>query len=204
MALMFVGVMMTGFIGLTVYMEWDRLQRSPAVSAAARDAKATQLIPLGLQQADLPEPDGRGAQLMGMYCVQCHALPNPHMHTPSEWVAVLARMDQHMANHGGGMIVRVLRPSDADAQTLEAYLQAHALKPLDDMQRYDLAHEPGSVYKAVCTECHALPDPTQHTASDWRRVVARMKVNMMQAGRPIPEEGRLNAVLTFLQQAAAP
>lgn len=56
---------------------------------------------------------------MGMYCVQCHELPDSHMRTPAEWAAVLPGMDQHMLNQGGGMIVRVLRPSDDDARALD-------------------------------------------------------------------------------------
>lgn len=56
---------------------------------------------------------------MGMYCVQCHELPDSHMRTPAEWAAVLPGMDQHMLNQGGGMIVRVLRPSDDDACALD-------------------------------------------------------------------------------------
>lgn len=202
-AMVFIGVMMTAIIGSTVYMEMDRAERAASKTADATDNRAARLIPTGLHPADLPDPEGRGAKLMGMYCVQCHELPDPHMHTPTEWVAVLARMDQHMLNQGGGMIVRVLRPSDEDARALESYVQAHALKPLHDLQHVDFSSAQGSAFKAVCAACHALPDPAQHTASDWRRVVARMMVNMSRAGLAVPDESRLNDVLAFLQQGAA-
>ncbi|MBF0282070.1 MAG: hypothetical protein HQM07_05840 [Zetaproteobacteria bacterium] len=38
-----------------------------------------------------------------------------------------------------------------------------------------------------CAECHALPYPDAHTASEWPAVIAKMQSNRMQRGiGPIP------------------
>jgi cytochrome c5 len=74
--------------------------------------------------ATLPDGQSRGAGLVSNFCSQCHAPPSPALHTASEWNAVIARMRGHMqdAAAGGGMRL----PSDADLQTLGAYLSDHA------------------------------------------------------------------------------
>lgn len=59
----------------------------------------------------------------------------------------------------------------------------------------------GRAFVQVCQQCHALPDPHQHTASEWPAVVARMKRYMAQGGR-VPSPARMRAIVKFLQAQA--
>jgi hypothetical protein len=44
----------------------------------------------------LPEVNGSSAESFRVACSQCHALPDPRMHTAKEWRAVVARMQSNM------------------------------------------------------------------------------------------------------------
>jgi hypothetical protein len=81
-------------------------------------------LPPGIDEADLPEPKSQGAQLLARYCVQCHNLPPPVLHTSSEWPKVLARMEQRM-----GMMSRmgsILNPTNQERTVILNYLRRHA------------------------------------------------------------------------------
>jgi hypothetical protein len=39
--------------------------------------------------------------------------------------------------------------------------------------------------KLACRQCHVLPDPRRHTASEWPAVVARMEKNMEWMNRVV-------------------
>ena len=49
-----------------------------------------------LDAKQLPEVNGPGAESFRRACEQCHALPDPRMHTAREWPAVVARMQKNM------------------------------------------------------------------------------------------------------------
>jgi hypothetical protein len=55
---------------------------------------------------DVPAPDGvRDAPreivaIVADYCGGCHAPPRPQSHTPAEWPAVVARMQEHRSRAG--------------------------------------------------------------------------------------------------------
>jgi hypothetical protein len=53
-----------------------------------------------------------------------------------------------------------------------------------------------------CTQCHALPDPKQHTAHEWPAVVVRMKKNMSIMGKDVPVETKTKEIIGFLQRHA--
>lgn len=55
----------------------------------------------------------------------------------------------------------------------------------------------------VCSSCHALPDPHEHTASQWPRVVARMKGYMASSGTPVPDQRTLQDIEHYLETHAA-
>jgi hypothetical protein len=81
-------------------------------------------LPPGLDETDLPEPNSQGAQLLARYCVQCHDLPPPVLHTASEWPKVLVRMERRMK-----MMARmgsILNPTDQEQAAILDYLQRHA------------------------------------------------------------------------------
>ena len=49
-----------------------------------------------LDAKKIPEVNSAGAESFRVACVQCHALPDPQMHTAREWPAVVERMRKNM------------------------------------------------------------------------------------------------------------
>ena len=58
------------------------------------------ILPPSIEPAELPEPRSEGARLAARYCVQCHYLPNPQMHTAAKWKPIVDRMVWRMRGHG--------------------------------------------------------------------------------------------------------
>ncbi|HET9701939.1 MAG TPA: hypothetical protein VFP70_13535 [Burkholderiales bacterium] len=79
-------------------------------------------MPRGGSPAMLPQPDSPGAQLVGVYCTQCHGTPSPVLHESREWRAVAQRMYGHMKRFSS----RVQSPSDDEFAAILAYLESHA------------------------------------------------------------------------------
>ena len=52
-------------------------------------AMLERILPPAIEPATLPEPHSEGARLTVRYCVQCHYLVNPAMHTPERWKSVV-------------------------------------------------------------------------------------------------------------------
>src|SRR5947207_1284664 len=81
-----------------------------------------------------------------------------------------------------------------------------AKKPLDPA-RYPQVYRPeGEAFRLACSQCHVLPDPTRHTAGEWRAVVARMQENMEWMNRVVgskPVQGepqlRVEQINAFLE-----
>jgi mono/diheme cytochrome c family protein len=184
-------------------------------------------VPPGIAPGDLPEPGSEGAKLMARYCVQCHNLPSPLMHSAPEWPGVADRMFQRMSmcsrmsgtgmmgNMGGmgmngmmgsasGMMgmMNIEAPSAKEQEILVAYLKAHSLKSIQPGALPSPRTEGAILFAATCAQCHALPDPKQHTAQDWPQVVARMRMNMAAMGKTVPDAAALRTITEFLQGAA--
>jgi cytochrome c2 len=155
-------------------------------------------LPLGLDPRHLPDPRSNGAQLLARYCTQCHELPGPGLHTADEWPSVVDRMNRRMQVMGG-MMHDIEAPDNDELRTLVAYLQRYAQKPMDKTKYTDLNTPVGKPFAAMCSQCHALPDPKQHTADEWPRVVGRMTQNMKAMGKPLPDRATLESVVEFLQ-----
>ena len=142
------------------------------------------ILPPAFDPSQLPEPDSNGARLVLRYCVQCHNLPNPAMHHAAKWPGIVERMVLRMRGSGNmgelmkDMMAGVAAPDDADARMLLAYLRKHSQRALDP-KRYPAVNEPaGRSFRLACQQCHVLPDPRRHTATEWPAVVARMQKNM--------------------------
>ncbi|NIP72219.1 MAG: hypothetical protein GWO16_03935 [Gammaproteobacteria bacterium] len=162
------------------------------------------VLPPGIDPAQLPAPTSKGARLLARYCMQCHNLPGPGMHTAPEWPAVVARMNrrvQMMSGHGM-MMGQVEAPSADEFQSMLDYLQAHAQRPIDPTRYPILATAAGRAFQRICARCHALPDPQQHTAKEWPAVMGRMQQNMRAMGRTVPDEQTLGEIIGFLQHHA--
>jgi len=159
-------------------------------------------LPPGIAPARLPEPDSSGAHLLGQFCMQCHNLPGPGLHTAPEWPQVLGRMNMRMRMMGGmmGGMMGVAAPDPVQLEILLGYLQRHAQKPIDAAAYPDLDTPPGRAFGTTCMQCHALPDPKQHTAQEWPSVVARMRDHMTAMGKILPDETTTNEIVDFLQR----
>ena len=160
------------------------------------------MLPLGINPASLPQPHSEGAELLQHYCTQCHDLPGPGLHTAAEWPAVVERMaarERMMSEHD---MMGIQAPSEEELATLLAYLQQYAEIPLNKATAKELGTPAGKAFSETCSECHALPDPAQHTAADWPAVVLRMKRHMVAMGKPVPAQSTLDAIGTYLQKYA--
>ena len=65
----------------------------------------------------MPSPQSRGAILFAATCAQCHALPDPKLHTARQWPQVVARMRKNMVAMGKPV------PSSATLQTITEFIQ---------------------------------------------------------------------------------
>lgn len=158
-------------------------------------------LPPGLDPEHLPEPRSSGAQLLVRYCTQCHELPGPGLHTADEWLSVADRMNRRMRMMSG-MMHDIEAPNNDELRALGAYLQQHAQMPIDRVRYTDLSAPAGKLFEAMCSQCHVLPDPRQHTANEWPGVVGRMTQNMKTMGKPLPDRVTLKTVVEFLQSHA--
>jgi hypothetical protein len=149
------------------------------------------ILPPGFSPAMLPQPDSRGARLTLKYCIQCHNLPNPAMHHAQKWPKIVERMTGRMRGEGNmgrlmaDMMAGVAEPSAEEAGVLLAYLRRHAQKPLDPATIPEINMPSAEPFRLACQQCHTLPDPRRHTASEWRAVVARMEKNMEWMNRVV-------------------
>lgn len=59
-----------------------------------------------------------------------------------------------------------------------------------------------------CTQCHARPSPKLHSASEWKAVISRMKMNMKNfkagnwRGVRIPSESQMQSIVEYMQRYA--
>lgn len=149
------------------------------------------ILPPTFELHQIPARRSRGARLLVQYCVQCHNLPNPAMHHAARWPAIFERMVLRMRGKGTlgelmqDMMAGVEAPSVDEASVLLAYLRKHGQRPLDP-RKYPAVDRPeGQSFKLACQQCHVLPDPRRHTASEWPAVVARMEKNMEWMNRVV-------------------
>ncbi len=160
--------------------------------AAARIA----LPPEGLAAESLPEPTAIGAGLLGRYCVQCHALPAPAMHSALDWPIVLRRMWVRIDMMHGELGLQS-PPAPARLQ-LTRYLTSHALPAGSRLP----AGPSRELFAATCSRCHAIPDPRAHAAADWPGVVLRMEQNMVRMRVSVPSREQSQQIMTYLDGAS--
>jgi cytochrome c5 len=156
------------------------------------------LPPAGLNVADLPEPGSAGAQLLGRYCAQCHALPTPGAHSATDWPSVARRMWLRMDWLPASLGVRA--PTLAERFTILDYLTTNALKVSGANLPAGRGRE---VFSLICSRCHALPDPRVHSPDDWPTVFSRMERNMERMKVAGPTAEQASDLLLYLQTVSA-
>ena len=160
------------------------------------------VLPPGFKRADLPEPNGEGAGLLGRFCTQCHDLPSPVMHTAEEWRSVTERMFKRMSMMSGmggmGMMMRVETPSEQERQGILKYLISHSLKPLGASTLPEPATAGAAPFTRVCSQCHSLPDIELHKAGEWKDVVERMRLNMRSMDKRGITDGEASEIAGYL------
>lgn len=155
------------------------------------------LPPPGLAAGDLPDPTSRDAQLVITYCGQCHSLPTPSAHSATDWPSVARRMWLRMDFLPPSLGVKV--PTPAERGTILSYLLANSLK----VSGSNLPAGKGrDEFAVVCSQCHSLPDPRVHSATDWPAVYARMERNMERMQVHPPASGVSTDILLYLQTVA--
>ncbi|MGD2151741.1 MAG: hypothetical protein PVG79_00645 [Gemmatimonadales bacterium] len=199
-------------LGGTLTASLERGQRWRMISSIG-----VGLPPNDFRPEDLPEPGSRGAGLLQVYCIQCHWLPTPQMHSAAEWPLLvnrnILRMQQLSDRLGGplttGLIGELVMagyesvevPSQADADTLIAYLQRYALPTPEPGE---LTAGPGrELFQQRCSVCHELPAPSAHTATGWDRVVGQMQAYMVLFDvQPLGNQ-ELDAITGYLRERGA-
>jgi cytochrome c5 len=159
-------------------------------------AKAA-LPPPGIAAADLPDPNSEGAKAVAQFCITCHNLPSPTLHSATDWPGVARRMWLRMDLLPEGLRVPV--PTEEQRQAIINYLLGHALQ----VSGAALPEGPGrSTFSRMCSRCHALPDPRQHSTADWPAVVTRMEQRMDQMKVDRPGQGQVSEIILYLQGAS--
>jgi len=162
-------------------------------------------LPPGIAPESLPEPDSSGAKLMQQYCSQCHDIFSPRMHSAKRWEIVSQRMALHMQMMPSAVknskIVHIIAPSREEEATLLSYLQQNSLNTADQSKLKGLDTPGGMKFIQTCSQCHALPEPNQHTPQEWPGVIARMQQNIQFMNKSLikPEEEAL--ILEYLLPA---
>ncbi len=139
-------------------------------AASPHGAMLERILPPAVEPGELPEASSDGARLTVRYCVQCHYLPDPRMHTSARWKPVVERMVWRMRGHGNmgelmkEMMAQVKAPSDSEIEKLTSYLRKHGQKEIG-AKHPALATRPGEMFSIACSQCHALPDPRRHSGA---------------------------------------
>ena len=144
----------------------------------------------------LPDPLSTGVALMQQYCEQCHYLPGPGRHTAAEWPKLLKQMNLLMdvSNRFGNLMGKIVTPTESEREIIRDYLISNALQPLEPIPEAIKGH----AYERHCGNCHALPDPKQHTPEEWPQVIQRMLRSMPVMKYSPPDEVELKAIEDYL------
>ncbi len=157
-----------------------------------------------IDAAALPAAGSPGAKLMATYCTQCHNLPSPAMHGREDWPTILDRMFRRldMMERWSSRWMSVKAPSGEEKQQLAGYITAHAMRPYTPAASSPPDSPESAMFRSTCGQCHGLPDPGQHTASEWPGVVVRMKANANNMNKPMPDADGIEQIVRFLQAQA--
>jgi len=176
----------------------------------------TGLPPTSYRLEDLPEQGSRAVGLQQAYCLQCHGLSSPKMHSSDEWPILVRRMLMRGAALGtrlggprsegmvDGMLMAGLRtaelPPAEDVDSLVAYFQRNAFPAAVASEIPDTPD--AALYVEKCSGCHDTPSPASRPAAEVQALVARMSAlrAMLSMDQLTAEEQ--SRVVAFMQQSA--
>ncbi len=101
-----------------------------------------------------------------------------------------------------GRIKQIEAPSPQEGTELLNYLKRYSLHAADQSKLEHLDTPSGIAFLQTCAQCHALPDPKQHTAQEWPGVTTRMNQNMQLMHKPLIQPKEEALIVQFLQHAA--
>jgi len=193
-------------VGLSVVAGCERPAPASGGGQASQDSARAALLlasarvalpPVGVVPAMLPAPGSEGAKLVGQYCTKCHALPLPSSHSTTDWPVVLRRMWLRMELLDTSFAVP--KPTPTERMVMVRYMQDNAFM----VATSPLPPGPGAdLFRTTCSRCHELPDPRQHSASDWATVVTRMRQHMESILRQSPTQAEVQQLVLYLEQAS--
>ena len=101
-----------------------------------------------------------------------------------------------------GAMIKIEAPSPQEGAELLTYLKRYSLLAADQSKLEHLDSPSGIAFLQTCAQCHALPDPKQHTPQEWPDVVAQMKQNMQFMHKPLIQPKEEALIVQFLQLSA--
>jgi len=176
----------------------------------------TGLPPTSYRLEDLPEQGSRAVGLQQAYCLQCHGLSSPKMHSSDEWPILIRRMLMRGAALGSrlggprsegmvdGMLMAGLRtaqlPPAEDVDSLVAYFRRNAFPAAAESE---ISDTPDAVlYVQKCSGCHDTPSPASHPADEIQALVARMSAIRAMLGMDQLTAEDQSRLVAFMQQSA--
>lgn len=175
----------------------------------------TGLPPASYRLEDLPEQGSRAVGLQQAYCLQCHGVSSPRMHSKEEWPILIRRMLMRGAalhSRLGGprteamvdsMLMAGLRtaqlPPAEDVDSLVAYFQRNAFPAATDDEIPDTPE--AALYVQKCTACHDTPSPSAHPVDELQGLVARMSAMAAMLGMEQLTAEEQSRIVAFMQQS---
>lgn len=175
----------------------------------------TGLPPASYRLEDLPEQGSRAVGLQQAYCLQCHGVSSPRMHSSDEWPVLVRRMLMRGAALGSrlggprtegmvdGMLMAGLRtaelPPAEDVDSLVAYFQRNAFPAATESEIPDTPD--AALYVEKCSGCHDTPSPAAHPADEARGLVARMSAMGAMLGMEQLTAEEQSRLVAFMQQS---
>jgi cytochrome c5 len=107
-----------------MWLRMDRLPGDVGIRAPDEGSRAqllSYLMANALQVGGANLPAGEGRYEFMMVCSRCHALPDPRVHSPKDWLAVFSRMERNMER----MLVVPATPEETNR--ILSYLQSSAV-----------------------------------------------------------------------------
>jgi hypothetical protein len=154
----------------------------------------TGLPPASYRLEDLPEQGSRAVGLQQAYCLQCHGLSSPKMHSSDEWPILVRRMLMRgaaLGNRLGGP-----RSEGMVDGMLMAGLRTAELPPAEDVD------SDAALYAEKCSGCHDTPSPSAHPADEVQALVARMSAMGAMLGMDQLTAEEQSRLVAFMQQSA--